>query len=470
MMSDTKNENRRKDDARPDGALTWTDPAPAAAHLGDVMIDIETMGTTPGSAILSISAVMFGPSGLGETFYAPIALASCTAAGLTIDPYTVAWWMKQSDAARAAAFRDDAEPLAAVLQQFTCWLELVDAEKPWCQGANFDAPLLDAAYRACGMASPWKFWNVRDTRTLYELADVKVDRARGVHHNALDDARAQAEAAVVALQRLQDARRPAIGRHDATCTCPSGDGSLRWPCPAHPPESASGSDGTAAAGADALYAALQAAGHALRSYQYGNSSPDLAAQTADGIDALLSDRAAATSGSELADRSVLDIAARIFDFKPHKQTEEVKAKYLRFADEVIAQQAGAPTVSVKDALRRCGADTDYHGKMVFTVPQFEHFVSLITAPAPAAEEVRWSKEPPTEQADYWHWDGDEDHAPMIYHVLWSGTAKKCFVSIGQYGIDEAIWCDNFGGYWMKIEQPSVRAAMSASQGKTEEAK
>ena len=23
----------------------------------------------------------------------------------------------------------------------------------------------------------------------------------------------------------------------ATCTCPSGDGSLRWPCPTHPPES-----------------------------------------------------------------------------------------------------------------------------------------------------------------------------------------------------------------------------------------
>ncbi len=26
------------------------------------------------------------------------------------------------------------------------------------------------------------------------------------------------------------------------CTCPSGDGSLRWPCPAHPPESASESN------------------------------------------------------------------------------------------------------------------------------------------------------------------------------------------------------------------------------------
>lgn len=39
----------------------------------------------------------------------------------------------------------------------------------------------------------------------------------------------------------------------------------------------------------------------------------------------------------------------------------------------------APT-AVKDALRRCGANTDYHGKMVFTVAQFNHFVSMI-APA-----------------------------------------------------------------------------------------
>lgn len=68
--TNTSNENRRKDDARPAAALTWTDPAPApaAAHLTDLMIDIEPMGTTPGSAFLSIGAVMFGPAGLGDTF------------------------------------------------------------------------------------------------------------------------------------------------------------------------------------------------------------------------------------------------------------------------------------------------------------------------------------------------------------------------------------------------------------------
>ncbi|GEM_PF-1697583 len=28
----------------------------------------------------------------------------------------------------------------------------------------------------------------------------------------------------------------ATAQHSSECTCPSGDGSLRWPCPAHPPE------------------------------------------------------------------------------------------------------------------------------------------------------------------------------------------------------------------------------------------
>lgn len=93
--------------------------------------------------------------------------------------------------------------------------------------------------------------------------------------------------------------------------------------------------------------------------------------------------------------------------------------------------------------------------------------SAATGKAAAAKDAeQWTKTPPTEQADYWHWNDDPDHAPMIYHVMWSGTAKKCFVSMGQYDIDEAIWCDNFGGWWLKIEQPSIpsdRAAIAASQ-------
>lgn len=172
-------------------------------HSGDAMVDTETLGTTPGSAILSIGAVMFGPAGLGATFYAPVLLQSCMDFGLTVDPNTITWWMSQSDQARAAAFRADASPLPRVLLDFSAWFIAQNALRPWCQGANFDAPLLEAAYKACSLPVPWKFWNVRDTRTLYELAGVKVDRSKGTYHNALDDAKAQAEAAVKALRILK---------------------------------------------------------------------------------------------------------------------------------------------------------------------------------------------------------------------------------------------------------------------------
>lgn len=176
--------------------------AGAFGQQANVMIDIETLGTKPGVAVLSIGAVMFGPAGLGKSFYANVSLQSCTDLGLTIDPGTAGWWMEQSDEARQAAFRADAAPLHDVLLDFHTWLSDQRATHPWCHGASFDVPILEAAFKACRLEVPWEFWNVRDTRTLYDLAGVKVDRSTGTHHNALDDAKAQAEAAVKALNIL----------------------------------------------------------------------------------------------------------------------------------------------------------------------------------------------------------------------------------------------------------------------------
>lgn len=191
---------RRADDKRPSHPLDWRDAEPSLARMSDVMIDTETLGTRPGAAILSIGAVMFGPDGLGETFYAPIDLASCATAGLLIDPATVLWWVQQSDEARAAAFPAGAAPLQQVLLEFQAWFVAQEARYPWCHGATFDVPLLDAAFKVCGLTPPWEFWNVRDTRTLYDVAGVKVDRKSGTHHHALDDAINQAEAAARALR------------------------------------------------------------------------------------------------------------------------------------------------------------------------------------------------------------------------------------------------------------------------------
>lgn len=66
---------------------------------------------------------------------------------------------------------------------------------------------------------------------------------------------------------------------------------------------------------------------------------------------------------------------------------------------------------------------------------------------------QWSKDPPTEQDWYWHWNLDPDCAPLPTSVLFSGTSQKCFVSAGQLGIEEAIDCDAYGGAWIKMKLP-----------------
>ena len=43
------------------------------------------------------------------------------------------------------------------------------------------------------------------------------------------------------IERLRYENRPMLGvglPSETSCTCPSGDGSLRWPCPVHPPSTA----------------------------------------------------------------------------------------------------------------------------------------------------------------------------------------------------------------------------------------
>jgi hypothetical protein len=63
--------------------------------------------------------------------------------------------------------------------------------------------MLTALYDATGREPPWKFWNLRDTRTLYDLAGVDVRSfACPPPHVALNDALAQTRAANAALAVL----------------------------------------------------------------------------------------------------------------------------------------------------------------------------------------------------------------------------------------------------------------------------
>jgi len=60
--------------------------------------------------------------------------------------------------------------------------------------------IIENICRSLQQAVPWKFWDVRDTRTLFDLADVQVDVAG--KHNALTDAVAQARAVQQSYKKL----------------------------------------------------------------------------------------------------------------------------------------------------------------------------------------------------------------------------------------------------------------------------
>jgi hypothetical protein len=172
----------------------------------DVMIDIESLGTKPGAVILSIAAVCFDPAAatVGKGFYTGISIEDSQTHGLTIDAKTLSWWMSQSHQARNFAFAG-VNHLPVSLDRLTDFMRTESAATFWAHSPSFDMALLEAAYSATGRQPPWSYRDLRDTRTLYALADFwpkDIVEPAAVAHHALDDAVMQARAAIVAMGRL----------------------------------------------------------------------------------------------------------------------------------------------------------------------------------------------------------------------------------------------------------------------------
>ena len=167
-----------------------------------VMLDLETLGTAPGAAVLSIGAVGFDENGpTGETFYRQIRLSSCQAAGLEIDAETLAWWLDQDDAAKDVLTGGD--DLESVLDAFVEWYP-DDADEIWANSPAFDCAILERAGEAVGIDMPWQFYEARDVRTIRSLpAAVELDRT-GIEHDALDDAIHQAREVAATLEVLDE--------------------------------------------------------------------------------------------------------------------------------------------------------------------------------------------------------------------------------------------------------------------------
>jgi hypothetical protein len=162
------------------------------------MIDLETLGTMPNAPVVAIGAIFFNPEtgDLGDTFDAAIDVEDAMRYG-RVSGSTLKWWLGQGDEARQKVVRGK-HPATLVFEKFDAFCRKHGTNIcPWGNGASFDITILEYAFgRILEKPAPWKFWNVRDCRTIKALADGIVEyqgALQGVAHTALDDATHQAK-------------------------------------------------------------------------------------------------------------------------------------------------------------------------------------------------------------------------------------------------------------------------------------
>jgi len=147
--------------------------------MTDVMLDIETFSTHKNAAIMTIGAIKFNREGKLDkitkmnTFYKRITLSSNKELNRHIDEDTLKWWEKQNDDAKFEIFTDENRiSLKEALEEFVIWFN--PSLFIWSHGKDFDCVIVEDALKSYNITIPWKFWNTRDTRTIFDIGEVSL--------------------------------------------------------------------------------------------------------------------------------------------------------------------------------------------------------------------------------------------------------------------------------------------------------
>lgn len=160
-----------------------------------LMIDLETLGTKSNSVVLSLGACFFTSERMFKrNFYCEFDRECQTSKGRKMSPETFRWWSEQVTPMPGLEGANNHKNL----QNFIDFVNVVQVEegqdcKVWSNGASFDVPMIESMMETYNFENtPWKFWNVRDVRTIVDLyPECRYGEAN--NHNALDDAVNQAK-------------------------------------------------------------------------------------------------------------------------------------------------------------------------------------------------------------------------------------------------------------------------------------
>ena len=170
----------------------------------EVMIDIETLGTSADAVICTIGAVVFDARGstiCDRLELRPDMTEQTDNHHRRINADTVDWWEKQSPEAIDEAISDrDRIPFKDAMAELHKFCR--NRKAIWANGVCFDITILENAWHELNIAPPWDFWTVRDARTVYDLCGVSIKDGHVTSHKAVEDAEHQAVVVQRAYRKL----------------------------------------------------------------------------------------------------------------------------------------------------------------------------------------------------------------------------------------------------------------------------
>jgi hypothetical protein len=167
--------------------------------MKSLMLDFETLDTRPTTVVLSLGAVLFDREKIIEEQYFKFDVQSQLDFGRSVSLSTMLWWMGQSEDAQKVLVPNKEEDLELheFVEAFDWFVTNNELNKMnlnvWGNGATFDIAIMNDILRDHGQPLPWNYWGEKCYRTFNDVTQCKQMRKfEGVKHNALDDARHQA--------------------------------------------------------------------------------------------------------------------------------------------------------------------------------------------------------------------------------------------------------------------------------------
>lgn len=180
-------------------------------ELKHFMVDIETLGNTPRTPIVTLAIQEFGfdeHAGLYTTTESRYLEIKPDPRAVP-DYSTIAWWMDQNEPARKAVIRaiEKGQSEESALHELSRFIHDLCPNRRnvrlWGNGATFDNVILDEAYRRNNITPPWSYSGHRCYRTLVNMLPEKLEVPRtGNHHCASDDVAYQIDVMRAAISKL----------------------------------------------------------------------------------------------------------------------------------------------------------------------------------------------------------------------------------------------------------------------------